>query len=410
MSDPHQARGVVAVGLATLAVLLLALGTWAGNVPLARAVVTGGEVLPARPPAPVQAVLSGRVAAVLRENGARVAAGAPLLRLASPETDARLAAIAREAAELSVRMARLTAWRDEAPELALPSSPAAGATRQELVALVPGQRAQLAADRATEAAERAALDARARRVERDHQALFTELAALDDDIAVLQREEERSRTLVEKRLAPERQALEAGRAVARAERARREAVRELARLAGEAEAIAAERRALSGRRRAQAEAALRDHAFRLRQLTAEHAVLAEEKARTVIAAPAAGRLHAATGWAAGQVVRAGEVLAEIVPEAPSTRVALRAPARQAGDVAPGRTVRVGRADRPRAAPIDGVVTASAPDGEGGLRLEVALASPLPVGLPVNGTLVLSERTALEAVAAPLLAYFAPALR
>ena len=102
--------------LAIAAVVVLG---WAGFVPLSGAVVVAGRLVVQSSVKKVQHPQGGIVASILVRNGTKVAAGEELVRLDQTSARSNLQVVARQLDEVRMRIARLTAERDNLPYTAL---------------------------------------------------------------------------------------------------------------------------------------------------------------------------------------------------------------------------------------------------------------------------------------------------
>lgn len=100
--------------------LLGGLGTWATATNLAGAVVANGTFVVDSYVKKIQHPSGGVVGEILIDEGERVAAGDVLMRLDATQTKASLAIVTKRLIELSARLARLEAERDDKPELSFP--------------------------------------------------------------------------------------------------------------------------------------------------------------------------------------------------------------------------------------------------------------------------------------------------
>jgi HlyD family secretion protein len=101
------------LGVSLVAVLGVALGSWASTTELAGAVVAGGSVVVDSYVKKVQHQLGGTVRDLLVREGAQVTADDVLIRLDDTQPRANLAIVNTTLAELYARQARLEAERDD---------------------------------------------------------------------------------------------------------------------------------------------------------------------------------------------------------------------------------------------------------------------------------------------------------
>jgi len=113
-------RTYVAVGLVTCVLLVGGMGGWAAMAMLASAVIASGQVVVASNVKDVQHAEGGIVGAIFVKDGDKVKAGEVLVELDETLVAANRALIDGEIIANEARLARLTAERDEAKELTIP--------------------------------------------------------------------------------------------------------------------------------------------------------------------------------------------------------------------------------------------------------------------------------------------------
>ena len=120
-----------------LAIAAIVVLGWAGFVPLSGAVVVAGRLVVQSSVKKVQHPQGGIVASILVRNGTKVAAGEELARLDQTSARSNLQVVARQLDEVRMRIARLTAERDNLPTPHWPTKSAAqldNAEREQLLA------------------------------------------------------------------------------------------------------------------------------------------------------------------------------------------------------------------------------------------------------------------------------------
>ncbi|MGR3290872.1 MAG: hypothetical protein ACU0C9_06705 [Paracoccaceae bacterium] len=106
-------------GLATILLLVLGLGVWGTQARIVAAVMAAGRVEVAMKRQVVQHLVGGVVVEILVDDGDVVRAGDLLLRLDGQQTATDLAIISGQLDELSARIFRLQAERDDLPGIRL---------------------------------------------------------------------------------------------------------------------------------------------------------------------------------------------------------------------------------------------------------------------------------------------------
>lgn len=196
-------RGPVILGLAASFALVLGFGLWATTARLAGAVVAQGRVEVERHHQVVQHPDGGVVAEILVAEGASVRAGDPLLRLDGAALRSDLAIVEGRLAGLQGQAARLEAERDAAGAVRFPPYLLARAAGQPaLAAQLQGQTRLFQARRAAFEETQALLHQRLDQIVAQAQGLSTQVAALRDQLELVEAELAVQRDLRAKGLAP----------------------------------------------------------------------------------------------------------------------------------------------------------------------------------------------------------------
>jgi HlyD family secretion protein len=113
-------RRHLTAGLLASVVLIGGVGAWAATTSLAGAVITSGHFVVGSYVKKVQHPTGGVVGEILIHEGGRVEAGDIVLRLDATQTRASLAIVTKRLDELSARLARLEAERDDLSAIGFP--------------------------------------------------------------------------------------------------------------------------------------------------------------------------------------------------------------------------------------------------------------------------------------------------
>src|SRR5260370_39385957 len=119
-STRRSIRRNVVAGLAVFAILVGAVGGWAGTTALSGALIASGSVVVDSNVKKVQHLTGGVVGELRVREGDRVKSGDVVARLDQTVTRANLAIITKGLDELGARRARLTGERDAAEVIAFP--------------------------------------------------------------------------------------------------------------------------------------------------------------------------------------------------------------------------------------------------------------------------------------------------
>lgn len=424
-----SARAPVATGVVAIMALVAGFGGWSATARIDGAIVAPGTVQVQSRRQVVQHPDGGTVAALDVREGDRVRAGEVLLRLDDTRQRAERAILAGQLDEVLARMARLAAERDGASAIRFPDAlMARAATDQRLAELMAGQRRLLAARRETLRQQREQLEERATQFANQIDGLRAQRAAVTAQIAIATRELADLQRLLDRGLTQS----------ARVGALRREAAALQGR-AGELDAAIAqargriaearlERLRLETARREDAIAALRDLGVRADELRQRLIALDDTLARLVLRAPVDGAVLGLAVHARGAVVRPGEPILRIVPEADRLVVHVRVPTVHVDQVREGQRARLTLPafDMRRTPSIEGTVTLVSADaladpatGTAYYRAEVtpdadALAAldhvTLVPGMPVEAFLKTGARTPLAYLLNPFSDYFDRAFR
>ncbi|WP_029031610.1 HlyD family type I secretion periplasmic adaptor subunit [Salinarimonas rosea] len=412
-------RGPVLAGLAAIALVLGGLGAFSATAAISGAVVAPGRVVVESAPSPVQHPTGGIVGEIRVRDGARVAAGAVLMRLDGTQTRADLAVIDARIATLAARKARLEAERDGSDTL-----PAA----------IEGvDAAQLAAEtrlfrlrEETRSGQVAQLEERVRQSEEERAGLLLQAQAKADEAALVGAELAGVRTLFEKALVPTTRVTALERDLTRLEGDRGRFLAAVAQVGGRIAETRLQILGLDQARRSEAADEIRaiegELAGLIERRTAARAVLA----RVDIRAPASGIVHALAVRGAGAVVAPGATLLEIVPDDGPLAVELRIAPQDIDQLVAGRAalLRFSAFDQRTTPEVAGVLERVSPDlvvtdgvahyqGRVVLSAEAARSlgsRTLVPGMPVEAFVRTSERTLLSHLTKPLGDHLARAFR
>jgi len=429
---PPGDRRLRRIGLAVVLVLLGGFGAWAALAPLSSAALGNGVITVEGYRKTVQHLEGGIVAALRVRDGDTVQVGQELLRLDDTQARAQLEVLRGELFQAAARAARLEAQRDGRPRIDFPP---------------------LLTDAARDTRAGAAMRVQQQAFEARRRARDGEAALYQQQVAVLQSKARglqaqlASRDALVRSWGAEREDYAALAAEGYAERQRvREMERNEAQSLGLRGEIAAD---LAGTELQVAETRLkiaqldrelqREVAKELAEAQAELFALREKQraledtvARTVVHAPAAGTVLGLTVHTVGAVIRPGDRLLDLVPQAEKLVVEAQLSPRDIDQVRVGQSAEVrfpafGSRQLPR---LEGrVVAVSADrllDDTAGQKLpyflgRVELSGPglqalaqarleLRPGMPAEVLVHTGERTLLQYLLAPLRDVGARALR
>ena len=422
-------RGPLLTGLLAMLLLLGGFGGWAMTSQLAGAIVASGRIEVERNRQALQHPEGGVVAALLVDEGDRVAAGDVLLRLAPGQLARDQAVAVARLFELRVRRARLEAERDGAVSVVFsPALAATAATDAELADLMQGQDTLFAARRDTAEREIEQLRGRITQIAAQIAALSAQDAALAEQLALVDADLIRQRGLLERGLIQSDPVLRLQRDAAQL----RGSLGELeARKAEAAERVIETELAILQRattRREEAIAELREIRVAEEELRQRLADLDRRMAELDLRAPVAGRIIGLQVFGPQSVLRAGDPVGFVVPEGRPLVITTEVPAIHIDQVFVGQAVslRFPALDLRNLPDLMGQVTQISADafvdersGASFYRAEVALDAGemarlaprvLLPGMPVEAFIRTNDRTPLTYLLEPFSIYFARAFR
>ncbi len=295
-------------GLAIVAAAFGGLGGWAAVASIAGAVVAPASIVVESSAKKVQHLEGGIVAEIHVANGARVAAGEALFRLADTEARANLQIYKAQLVELQARQARLHAERDGRSELDRRNAEPGAEWVWE------GQAKLLEARRAVRTGKELQLGERIGQLDQVSSGLAAQAAAKDRQIALIREELRSLYALRENQLVTQSRWLALERESARLEGERGQLVAEVARTAVQIGETRLQHLSVQQTFLSEVLSELRDVETKVNELTEKVAAIGVQLQRTTITAPRAGIVHKLTATTIGGVIRPGEVIAEIVPE------------------------------------------------------------------------------------------------
>ena len=300
-----------------------ALGTWALLAPLDGAVSAPGKVAVESGRKVVEHPTGGRVAEVLVEGGDRVQKGQLLVRLETDKAEAAFRAARSRLDNALARRARLVAERDGSASLQFPDTLLQRRDEPNVAEAIAGEREQFAERRdslqgriAVREGRIDQLQERIAGLQAERQSVLRQIAIMDDELAGL-------RELQEKGYYPRIRVLERERELAqlqgRAGRLRAEIAEARERIGEAREEVQQTRREF----RAKVLANLRETETRIADYRQELTQARSRLDNRYVLAGFSGRVHDVQVASAGDVVRPGDTMLQIVPENDSLVVEAR---------------------------------------------------------------------------------------
>jgi membrane fusion protein, type I secretion system len=319
-STRRSIRRNILAGMLVFAVLVGAVGGWAGTAKLAGALIASGTIVVDSNVKKVQHPTGGVVGELRVREGDRVKGGDIVARLDQTITRANLAIVTKGLDELSARKARLASERDGSEVLVFPDHLQSRAREQEAAYIIEGERKLFELRRTARAGQKAQLRQQFAQLLEEIVGLTAQQRAKVREIAFINRELEGVRDLFIKTLVP----------ISRLTQLEREATR----LDGEEAQLVA---AVAQAKGKMAEIELKiiqidqdlssEVAKEMREIDAkigefeERKIAAEDQLRRVdIRSPQDGTVFQLTVHTVGGVIAPGEPIMLIVPDADSLSV------------------------------------------------------------------------------------------
>jgi HlyD family secretion protein len=308
-------RRQVLLGLFASIVLILGFGLWATLAKISGAIVAQGQIEVQRDRQIVQHPDGGVVDEILVTEGARVAAGDPLIRLDGAAVRSELTIVEDQLSELAGRFARLVAERDEASTLVFSDEILAlAATSPEVAAQVEGQQRLFEARRATLAEQRELLSRRIDQIRSQSDGITAQSKALAKQLDLIKQELASQQELLDKGLAQAGTVLALQREQARLEGQLGELAAELAKTEGQVTEIEIEISSLATKRREEATTELRQIGPMTLELAERRRALVERIDRLEIRAPVAGIVLGMQVTTPRAVLRPADPVLFVIPQ------------------------------------------------------------------------------------------------
>jgi HlyD family secretion protein len=308
-------RRPVILGLLASFALVLGFGLWATLTSISGAIVAQGQIEVERDRQIVQHPDGGVVEEILVTEGARVAAGDPLIRLDGAAIRSELTIVEGQLSELVGRFARLVAERDDASTLVFSEEVLALAgSSPDVAAQIEGQRRLFEARRATLAEERELLLKRIDQILSQADGVAAQRTALATQLELIEQELASQQSLLDKGLAQAGTVLALQREQARLEGQLGELAAELAKTEGQVTEIEIQISSLDTRRREEAATELRQIGPMMLELAERRRALGERIERLEIRAPVAGIVLGLQVTTPRAVLRPADPVLFVIPQ------------------------------------------------------------------------------------------------
>ena len=324
-------------GLRILLVAGVLGGGWFFFVPLAGAVVVPGNLVVQSNVKTIQHPTGGVVAEIKVKNGDRINAGDLLVRLDATQAQASLQMVSKQLVEVRSKMARLTAERDDLPQLTIPPELASRSDDETVKSLLTSEQSLFKARSSARHSQKDLLQSRVAQLNEEISGLQVQVDSRAKQLELIQSELAGVQDLYDKRLVPLTRLTALQRDAARLDGER-----------GQLLSSIAETKSKVGE--AELQIVRIDQDFRtdvvkdLGEAQGKEAELVERGVaardlldRIEIRAPTSGVVHQLAAHTVGGVIRAGDSIMEIVPDTEDLQVEARLQPQDIDHVRSGQT-------------------------------------------------------------------------
>jgi HlyD family secretion protein len=316
-------RGHVIAGLLTVVVLVGGLGGWAAMAEVAGAVIAPGVLVVESNVKTVQHPTGGVVGELLVRDGDQVRAGDVLIRLDPTQTRAKLEIISKSLDELAARQGRLEAEQDGAAAPRFPAELLARRDDPAVARLIEGEEQLFRLRRASRLGQQAQLKERVGQLTEEIRGLEAQTGSKVEEIATIRKERESLEALFRKKLVTATRVNELDRAASRLEGERGGLVAASAQARGKITETELQIAQIDEDLRAEVGRELAEIRAKTAELVERRTAAEEELDRVDIRSPQDGAVFNLAAHTVGGVIRAGEPILTIVPEADALTVEAR---------------------------------------------------------------------------------------
>ena len=426
--EDHKLRlgGRVVAGLAFGVLLLAGVGGWAATAELKGAVIATGVVKVDRDLKAIQHRDGGIVSEIGIREGDFVTAGQVLLRLDDAQTKAELSIVRAQLAELSVKKARLLAERDVIELIELPDLP--DNAGEHIGDIVAGETRLLEGNRRNRKTQTDQLVLSVDQLGEEIAGLEAQRTAKLDEIALVERENDKIKGLAEQKLIENARVFATSRDLARLTGEKAEITASIARAKVRISEIRLQIIGVEETARTEAQRELSAVEPKLAELRERAAAIEDRLRRTDIRAPIAGIVNELSVNTLGGVISPAEKLVSIVPEDAELKIEARLAPTDIDQVRVGQAAKLRfSAFNQRTTPelhgeiayVSAATSLDAATGQPFYVAEIGISDKemaklgdnrLRPGMPLEVFISTEDRTAISYLAKPLVDQFQRALR
>jgi HlyD family secretion protein len=307
-------RRYITLGFLTILALFGGIGGWAATTDLAGAVLAPGSVVVASNIKKVQHPSGGVISKILVKNGDKVKAGDVVVRLDETVTRASLQVITKQIDELTGRVARLKAERDDAPSVVFPSELVSRIAEPDVAQIINGEQRLFESHTGTTKAQKQQLDERIAGLQQDITGNTSQAASKTREIELVKKQLESLERLERQQLVSAEKMMQMRQQEARIEGE----LAQLASAAGQSKGKIAEieiqKLTIDSQGKSDAVKDLREAEGKIIELTERRIAAQDLLTRVDIRSPADGIVDQMTVFTVGGVVNTAEPLMMIVPQ------------------------------------------------------------------------------------------------
>ncbi|SIO25150.1 membrane fusion protein PrsE [Rhodovulum sp. ES.010] len=431
MSRPTlpSARLPLVVGAVAILLLVGGLGVWSIATNIAGAVVATGTVKVESERQVVQHPDGGVVGEILAKDGDEVKAGDVLLRLDGTFLRSELAIVERQLFEIEVRKARLMAERDGVETLDIGEVSGFDNLDPDWIrGQIEGQKSLFVARRAALAQELEQIDEQKTQIENQIEGSKAQIAALEKQLGLVERELTDKETLFAQNLVPVGQVLALQRDEAGLEGDIGRLTSQVAESRARISELSVQALRLAESRREEAITQLRDLQYSEIELEERRLSLIEQLSRLDVRSPSDGVVFGSSIFAVRAVVQPAEPMMYVVPGGQALLVSARIETTDIDQVFPGQPVflRLTTFDARTTPEVPGEVLRISADAltdeatkqtyyEAVILPDTSVLEDMPgvellPGMPAEAFLRTRDRTPLSYLLRPIAVYFERAFR
>jgi HlyD family secretion protein len=301
-------------GLRVLLVALILGGGWLALMPLSGAVVVPGNLVVQSNVKTIQHPTGGIVAEIPVHDGTRVKAGDLLLRLDATQAQASLQVVSKQLDELRARIARLIAERDGLDRPEIPPELAARASEEPVARLLASEQSLFKARSTARRSQRDLLQSRVAQLGEEISGLDAQVNSKVKQIDLITGELGGVQDLYDKRLVPLTRLTTLQREAARIEGERGQMISTIAETRGKIDETQLQILRLDQDFRTDVVKELGETRAKEAELSERGVAARDMLDRIELRAPTSGVIHQLSVHTIGGVIRAGDVLMEVVPD------------------------------------------------------------------------------------------------